>query len=319
MSVFTYGDLNGRPVRAITIRGGGLSATIMEWGSAMLDLRPDGLGRSLILSHPSLDDYVAQGREHVGAIAGRCANRIRGGRFSIDGVAYQVARNVEGRDTLHGGSGGFGCSMWKLGNHGPDHAAFHIRHEDGEEGFPGAISATCTYHLRDGTLHIEMTATTDAPTICNLAQHNYYNLSGSRVIDDHVLQIAADSHTPLADDMAPDGSIAANDAVVDFGAARTVGNAPLDLNYVLAKRRRASPQFAAKLTAGDVTLTVETTEPGLQVYTGDHLPNRARAGICLESQLWPDGANHAEFPSPILRPGDIYRQKMILRIDHAPR
>ncbi len=317
MMVTVLGDVEGREVRAVTIRGGDLSATIMEWGCVMQDLRHLSVDRNLILSHPSLADYVAQGREHVGAIAGRCANRIRGGRFVIDGIAHEVARNVMGRDTLHGGDRGFGRSLWHLADHGPDHATFTIRQAHGHEGFPGTIEATCQYRLTQSGLEMVMTATTDAPTICNLAQHNYYNLSGAPVIDDHVLAVASNRHTPLAADMAPTGAILPNRGAVDLAGGRRVGPDAIDLNYILADDRQPTPRPAARLTAGDVALTVATTEPGLQVYTGDHLPGRARAGICLEAQVWPDAANQPHFPSALLRPGQTYRQVTVIGIDRV--
>ncbi|MEX2518312.1 MAG: aldose epimerase family protein [Paracoccaceae bacterium] len=328
MSVHPFGSTAaGAPVEEVRIAGGGLSASFLTWGCVTRDLRLEGLDRSLVLGLRSIEDYERNGHQHIGAIAGRCANRISGGRFTIDGRDYQASRNVDGATTLHGGDGGFGRSLWRLEDHGADHALFAIRHEDGQEGFPGAIEARCAYRLTDGALEIGLTARADAPTLCNLAQHNYYNLSGAARIDDHRLWLAADRLTPLGPDMTPNGAVIAAESASDFTAERPVGAAPLDVNFVLAPARRAAPAPAARLSAGGVELTLETTEPGLQVYTADGLdpapiaasgrPLGRRAGLCLEPQLWPDAANHAAFPSAVLRPHEVYRQITRLRLSRG--
>lgn len=313
------GEIDGAPVRQARIAGGGLSAALMEWGCVMRDLRLDGADRSLILGLPTLADHVALGTEHIGAVAGRCANRIAGGRFAIDGAAHRADRNVDGETTLHGGAGGFGRSLWRLADHRGDQATFSIRHKDGEQGFPGAVEATCRFALADGALTMEMTARTDAPTLCNLAQHNYYNLSGAPRIDDHELTVAAARFTPLDGRQVPTGEIAPLPPALSLAAPRRIGAAAIDLNYVLAETRRPVPAFAARLMGGDTEMVVETTEPGLQVYTADHLPPGApspgpRAGVCLEAQAWPDAPNHEGFPSVVLRPGETYRQVTVLRL-----
>ncbi|MEM7544130.1 MAG: aldose epimerase family protein [Pseudomonadota bacterium] len=322
MSVRVYGDLAGVPVRAVTLRGGGLQATVMEWGCVMLDLRLCALDRSLILSWPDFADYVRYGREHVGAIAGRVANRVRRGQFSLNGMAHQLDRNVEGRDHLHGGTRGFGQCLWQLQDWGPDHARLTICSADGDQGYPGAVKADCLYRLADGALTMEMSATCDAPTPLNLAQHNYYNLAGTGRIEDHVLEIAAAHYTPLGADMTPTGAVENLPVSLDFRGGRRVGHAVLDYNYVLSEAQRDMPHFAARLSAPDVHLTVETTEPGLQAYTSEHLPGRPRSGVCLEAQRWPDAVNHPHFPETVLRPGETYRQITVLKLtldDAAPR
>lgn len=322
MSVRTIGDVEGRRVHQVRIAGGGLSAEMMEWGCVMRALRLDGVDRSLILGLPKLEDYIRLGDAHIGAVAGRCANRIAGGAFAIDGERFQADRNVDGRTTLHGGAGGFGRSLWRLVDHGPAEARFAIRHEDGEQGFPGAIEAVCQVSLEAGALVIEMTAKTDAPTLCNLAQHNYYNLSGAARIDDHEVTLASSKTTPLNDDLVPVGVVAAAPAALDFTRPCRLGDKRIDVNFVLADARKDAPAFAARLRGGDVEMTLETTEPGLQVYTSDSLSSAApgadpRAGICLEPQLWPDAPNHPGFPSAVLRPGETYRQTTVLRFGRS--
>lgn len=324
MSVSPFGRTGaGALVEEVRIAGGGLSAAFLTWGCVTREIRLDGVGHSLVLGLSEMADYERHGGQHLGAVAGRVANRISGGRFAIDGVAHQAARNVNGQTTLHGGDGGFGRSLWRLVDHGADHARFAIRHEDGQEGFPGAIEAECACRLSDGALEYELTARAEAPTLCSLAQHNYYNLSGSARIDDHELEIMAGRVTPLGPDMTPTGALAAVSAAGDFRAMRRIGDAAIDVNYVLAEAPRAAPAFAARLRAGGVEMILETTAPGLQLYTADGLdpapmgaagrPLGRRAGLCLEPQLWPDAANHPAFPPALLRPGETWRQLTRLR------
>lgn len=328
MSVSEFGvTAAGEPCRIVRIAGGGLSAELIEWGCVTRDLRIDGVDRPLVLSLPTLADYEANGARHVGAVAGRVANRIAGGRFVIDGRERRAARNVGGTTTLHGGDRGFGRSVWRIVDHGPDFARLRIRQEDGAEGFPGAIEAEAEYRLADGAMEIELTARAEAPTLCNLAQHSYYNLSGEDRIDGHRLALAAGRLTPLGPDMCPTGEVRPVLPEEDFRASRPLGPAPRDVNYALADAGRAAPAFAARLEAGGVELTLETTAPGLQLYTADGLdpplpgPDGRRfgprAGLCLEAQAWPDAPNHAGFPPILLRPGETWAQRTRLRLRRA--
>lgn len=322
MSVTEFGTTAaGEPVQQVTISDGELSASFLTWGCITREIYLEGVDHSLVLGLESFADYERNGGPHLGAIAGRVANRIRGGRFQIDGVEYQAARNVDGITTLHGGNGGFGRSLWALVDHGPDYALFHIRHEDGEEGFPGAIEAFCQYRLVGNGLEIEMRARSDAPTLCNLADHSYYNLSGAERIDDHELWLASNRETPLGPDMTPTGETAP--ARVDFSQGGKIGERVVDVNYVLADAPQPEPKLAARLRAGGVKMEMETTAPGVQLYTSDNLqaglPGMGgrvlgpRSGICLEAQLWPDAANHPAFPRAVLRPGEQWRQLTRLR------
>ena len=324
MSVRHFGETAaGEPVRAVRIEGGGLSAEFIEWGCVTRDLRPEGLDRSLVLGLAALRDYEAMAGGHLGAVAGRCANRISGARFTLDGREHRLEENAPGA-TLHSGGAGFGRALWRLEDHGAAHARFHIRQEDGAGGFPGAIEAEAEYRLADGALIMTFTARAEAPTLCNLAQHSYYNLSGDARIDDHRLTLAAGRLTPLGADMCPTGEVRTVTPAEDFRAGRLVGPRAIDVNYVLAEAPRPEPAFAARLEAGRVMLEVETTAPGLQVYTADGLgaappapgavPPGPRAGLCLEAQLWPDAANRPGFPSAVLRPGALWRQETRLRV-----
>ncbi len=322
MTAFVFGHCSdGQPVKAVQISSGDVTAKVMEWGATLLDLRLTGVKRPLTMGFKDFATYEAHG-QHVGAIAGRFAGRIAG-VFELDGRRYETTRN-DGCATLHGGEHGFGVSLWSLRDHGPDFVEMVIRQPDGLDGFPGEIEARCRYEVSGGELRLSLSATTSAPTICNLAQHSYYNLSGSPIVDDHVLSIAADRYTPLDKALLPIGEVTRCDEARDFHRARRIGTTKLDDHFVLANDRHFAPKLAVTLTGGDVELMVKTTEPGLVVYSADKFPETSgglsalpygpRAGICLESQLWPDAPNQPGFPSAVLRPGQTYRQTTIYQL-----
>ena len=321
VSVSVFGHTGeGRPVQAATISAGGVTARVMEWGATLLDLRLDGVDHPLAVGFEDFATYETHG-QHVGAIAGRFAGRIAGG-FTLDGRRFETTRN-HGPATLHGGEAGMGVSLWSLSDHGPDFVEMVIRQPDGADGFPGEVEARCRYEAAEGALSLRLTATTDSATVCNLAQHSYFNLSGAPAIDDHVLRLASDRFTPLDEALLPTGEVATCDAARDYRAARRIADATLDGHFVLADARRPAPEIAAVLSGGDVEMTVLTTEPGLVVYTADKFPATSgglsgrrfgpRAGLCLECQLWPDAPNQPGFPSAVLRPGESYRQDTIYR------
>jgi galactose mutarotase-like enzyme len=202
------GDPSQGPIRevAITADGGGLAASIIELGSAVRDLvvkTADGRMQRVVLGLASVDDYFTYS-PHMGAICGRFANRIRHGRFTLDGRSYQLPLNQDGRHTLHGGGPtGFGKSRWTLLHADANSATLAIHSPAGHNGFPGAVPATCRYSLVDpATLRIELWAVSDAPTIINLCHHSYFNLDGSPDILDNILEMRADYFTPTDADLA---------------------------------------------------------------------------------------------------------------------
>lgn len=325
MTVSVFGHTqDGSPVRAVRISAGDLSARVMEWGATLLDLRHAEIDHSLTVGFKDFATYERHGA-HVGAIAGRFAGRISGG-FEVGGQRFETTRN-NGRATLHGGAHGFGVSLWTLSDHGPDFVEMIIRQPDGLDGFPGEIEARCRYEIGGGELRLTLSATATKPTICNLAQHSYFNLSGAATIDDHVLSIAADRYTPLDQAQLPTGDVTPCNEVRDFSCSRKIETTALDDHFVLADDRRPEPGLAATLTGGGVEMAVKTTEPGLVVYTADKFPETSgglsdrsfgpRAGLCLECQLWPDSPNHSGFPSAVLMPGQTYRQKTIYVLELA--
>ena len=312
---------DGGAVERLTIAGGGLSARILTWGAVLQDLRLDGHDAPLVLGFPRFEPYP-EISPHFGAVAGRCANRVRGGPIELDGRGFDLDRNFLGRHCLHGGAHGTGKLPWRIEEHGGDRAVLGISLPDGHMGFPGKFEARVAYALEPGgTLDIRMRASADAATLCSLAHHSYFNLDGAETIGDHLLSVDAPSYLPVDDELIPTGEIRPVAGTrFDFRAPARVAQArPVDHNYCLSRERVAiRPVARLASPASGVTMECRTTEPGLQVYDGAKIDidepglagraMRAHAGIALEPQGWPDAIHHAGFPQSVLRPGEIYRQ-----------
>ncbi|MDG4895712.1 galactose mutarotase [Mesorhizobium sp. WSM4976] len=318
----------GEAVRRFTIRGGGLTANIIGLGAIVQDLRLNGHDAPLVLGYDRFEPYETD-RAFFGAVVGRFANRIGGGRFTIAGQRYQTERNFLGKHTLHGGSEGFFHRPWTVSLHGRDFVTLTLHDPDGAMGFPGALDVTCTYRLKiPGTLSMELTATCEEPTLCNLAQHSYFNLDdgGAGDILDHRLMLNAGAYTPVDDEMIPTGAVKPVDGTpFDFRQARALRmemegeQLRYDLNYCLASSRGPLHQAAwVQGASSGVEMEVWTTEPGLQLYSGqfvaptsaglDGRRYKAFSGLCLEAQTWPDAPNRPYFPQATLWPGQIYHQ-----------
>ncbi|WP_160321168.1 aldose epimerase family protein [Prosthecomicrobium hirschii] len=320
---------DGTGIANLWISGGGLSVGIIGYGASIRELTFDpGDGpRRTVLGLQTIDDYLAHA-SHMGAIAGRYANRIAAGRFTLDGREIELNRKPGETHHLHGGVRGFGKRAWKVVERGTKACALELVSPDGDEGYPGQVTARCRYAIAgDGILRIELTAVTDAPTVVNLAPHSYFNLDGGPDVLDHVLEIAAEAYTPVDADLIPTGDIlpvAGTD--FDFRRPRPIrlerdgGRVAYDHNFVVARDRAVEPRFIARATGPKTgtTLEVWSTEPGLQVYdaakmnipvpgTGGRTFGPA-AGFCLEPQLFPDTPNRPDFGSAELRPGETYRQ-----------
>lgn len=318
----------GDRVHRFGISGGGLTAHIITFGAAVQDLRLDGHEAPLVLGFDRFADYPASS-PYFGAIAGRFANRIRDGRFILDGCRHQTPRNFLGKHTLHGGDGGFFGRVWDVALHGPDFVTLNLHDPAGQMGFPGALDVTCSYRMKiPGTLSIELTATTDAPTLCNLAHHSYFNLDdgGSGTILDHRLMLPAAAYLPVDEELIPTGVVQPVDgSPFDFRQARPIRmesaaeQVAYDHCFCLASARGPLRQAAwAQGAASGVEMEVWTTEPGLQFYAGHKVARsipglggrnyQAYAGFCLEPEVWPDAPNRPYFPQATLWPGGIYRQ-----------
>lgn len=325
---------DGAPVHRVGISGGGLTANLLTYGAVLQDLRLDGHRPPLVLGFETFEDYPAHSR-YFGATAGRCANRIRDGEFVLDGTRHQLDRNFLGKHHLHGGSAGIGKRNWEIVKVEHAKVALAIDLADGEMGYPGAMRIRQTFSLPgNGTLDIAIEAETDAPTLCNLAHHSYFNLDVGDTILDHELQVSADFYVPVDDEMIPTGEVAPVAAAgFDFRTSRTLrpvcDRRWIDHNFCLADNRRTLTKVATlRAPTSGLAMEVRTTEPGLQVYDGakldvpvrglDGRTMRANAGIALEPQVWPDAINNPAFPQAVLRPGEIYRQhtQYVFRKEH---
>ena len=334
MTARLFGQLpDGTAVHEVTLAAGELTVSVLTLGAIIRDIRLAGLGHPLVLGFENAPDYLQS--PYFGALVGRYGNRIAGGRFAIDGVKYQVTPNEKGKTHLHGGKVGFSHRVWSLVEDTPDSVTLALTSPDGEEGFPGEVRATVTYAIvAPATIRMQATATTTAPTVVNLVQHSYFNLDDSADILDHRLQIFASAYTPTDADLVPTGEIlSVAGSNFDFRAVRPVrrmrGSERIvyDKNFVVDRARAPSPRQHAKLASAKngVTLTVESTEPGLQFYDGSYIdlaiPGLGgrryghNAGVCLEPQVFPDAPNHPNFPSAVLRPGETYRQVSTFSFD----
>lgn len=338
-----FGTLDGQPVKLFTLRNeSGAEVGIIEYGGIVTSLEvPDRDGNlgDVVLGFDDLESYVAD-TPYFGAITGRYANRIAKGRFEIDGEAFELPVN-NGPNSLHGGIKGFDKVLWAgSSTEAGDGVEFTYVSADGEEGYPGRLDSKVTYTWTDANeLRIDYEATTDKPTVINLTNHSYFNLSdgGSGSILDHEMTIHADSYTPVHADSIPTGEIAPLEGTpLDFREATAIGGRieedheqlqfgqGYDHNYVI---NRDGPGMALAASVHDPatgrTMDVLTEEPGVQFYSGNFLDGHHvgkggtsyahRSGFCLETQHYPDSPNQPDFPSTVLRPGETYSTTTIYK------
>lgn len=315
-----------------------MEAEVIDYGASLRDLRVPRAGGALqrvVLGLERLEDYPAYS-PHMGAVAGRFANRIAEGRFVLGGVEYQLPRNQDGRHSLHGGGNGFGKRHWTLVEQNERSTTLALVSPAGDAGYPGTLRVWCRYSLtEDETLRIEFSATTDAATVINLAHHPYFKLDNTADILAHRLQIEGDLVLLTDADLIPDGSVAAVAGTpFDFREARSIrepghGEAPTryDANFILRRSRTEhDPASGMELAhaatlrsdASGLGLEIWTTEPCLQFYDGAKLAVAVPglggatygsfAGVALEPQHAPNSPNLAHLPSTVLCPGAVYRQ-----------
>ena len=344
-----FGTLpDGRAVRSYTLRNGsGMEMVAINYGATITHLRvPDAAGNpgDVVLGFDTLEGYLAD-PPYFGAVVGRYGNRIAAGRFTLDGVAYELATN-NGPNHLHGGVVGFDKVLWDVeileteGDAGPAEALrMTYVSPDGEEGYPGTVTTVVTYTLgEDNTLAVDYAITTDAPTPVNVTQHTYFNLAGGGDVLGHELTLNADSLTPVDSSLIPTGEIeAVAGTPFDFRTAKPIGRdinseseqitfgGGYDHNFVL-NRGEGGATAEQLILAAEVfdpgsgrVLQVRTTEPGVQFYSGNFLdgsirgkdggPYEYRSGFCLETQHYPDSPNQPTFPSTIVRPGETYQSR----------
>lgn len=338
-----FGEVDGRMVSLFMLtNASGGQVGITEYGGIVVSLKvPDRHGQfgDVVLGFDTLDAYVAD-TPYFGAITGRYANRIAGGRFSLDGTDYELAVN-NAPNALHGGIKGFDKVVWNgAPNAEGDGVAFKYVSADGEEGYPGTLTAQVTYTWTDDhELRIDYEATTDKPTVINLTNHSYFNLKdgGASPILDHELMIDSDSYTPVDETSIPTGELAALEGTpLDFRQPTAIGarigddheqlrfGAGYDHNYAL-NQESESLALAATVYEPESGRVMEvlTTEPGVQFYSGNFLDGHHvgkggvayehRSGLCLETQHFPDSPNQPEFPSTVLRPGETYSTQTVYR------
>jgi len=309
----------------------GFEVSVTNYGGAVTSLKApdrDGNFGEIVLGFETLDEYVRCPR-YFGALIGRHANRIARGCFTLDGVEYQLPCN-NGANHLHGGFKGFDKRVWDVRE---SDKALHLSYfsKDGEEGYPGNVTAFVDYTLLDNELRIDYSATTDRDTIVNLTNHSYFNLRGAGTILDHELTLNADHYTPVSEALIPTGGIkAVAGTPMDFRRGKAIGselqNVPggYDHNFVL-NNADGSLRPGARLyepVTGRV-LEIFTTEPGMQFYSGNFLDGsligrngvayELYTGLCLEPQHFPDAPNHSNFPSTILHPGEEYTHTSLYR------
>ena len=319
------------------INANGVEATLLNLGAALIGVSvpgADGVRQELVLGYEKEEDY-ADDRMYLGSTPGRFANRIGGARFELNGKTYELAPN-EGRNQLHGGPDGFSKKIWETKREA-GRVTYTYQSPDGENGYPGTLTAHTAYNLNDDNeLVIEYAATSDADTVINLTNHAYFNLNGGAgTILDHLLEINADSYIVTDKENIPTGEIRSSAGTfMDFSNPSAIGPAVrsdegaiklfggLDSCFALSGE---GLRTAAKLTdpASGRSLEVITDLPGIQVYSGQFIPENTKgrgglvygpfSGLCLEAQNYPDAPNRPEFPSPVLRKGEVFTATIIFR------
>ncbi|MFJ8824736.1 aldose epimerase family protein [Streptomyces sp. NPDC102467] len=314
---------DGTDVHRWTLERDGVRVRVLTYGGVLQSVEvPDreGATADIVLGYPDLATYLTLPEPYLGATVGRYANRIAGGRFLLDERVYHLAQN-NGENSLHGGERGFDKRVWDAEAVGEHALRLSRVSPHGEEGFPGRLEVSVTYALEEGgVLRLSYEAVTDAPTIVNLTNHSYWNLGGAEsgsAAGGHEVRIDAGQVTAVDDELIPTGEpTEVGGTRFDFRESRKVG-AGYDHNYVLDKGVTAAAEEVAELhdPASGRVLTIATTEPGLQLYTADGfaeaLPFAPGAGIALETQHFPDSPNRPEFPSTVLRPGEVYRSETV--------
>jgi aldose 1-epimerase len=344
-----FGTVAGSEADLYTLtNSNGYEVKITNFGGIITSFKaPDrkGIIADIVLGFNDLETYV-KGHPYFGCIIGRYGNRIAKGQFTLEGKKYILAQN-NGTNNLHGGPDGFDKRLWKAREiRGPGSVGLELTYisKDGEEGFPGTLTATVTYTLdRNNDFRIDYGATTDKTTLANLTNHSYFNLGGegSGDILETIVTINADKFTPVDANQIPTGELKnVSGTPMDFRKPGPIGarikdsdeqlafGGGYDHNWVLKKAAAATDPVSLAATAHDPksgrVLEVLTTEPGVQMYTGNFLdgthvgkagkPYSHRSGFCFETQHFPDSPNHPEFPSTVLKPGEVYNSTTIFRL-----
>lgn len=345
INVQPFGKVEDQKVKLYTLTNeAGAKVSITNYGGIVTSIivpDKDGNMGDVVLGFDSVAEYVEKS-PYFGCITGRYANRIAKGKFTLDDKEYTLATN-NGPNHLHGGEKGFDKQIWeaRIGSRGNNPTlTLTYTSPDGEGGYPGALTTAVTYTwTQKNALRIRYKAATDKPTVLNLTNHSYFNLAGegSKTVLDHKLKINAASYNPIDKTSIPTGIAPVANTPFDFSKSTRIGeridedNEQLknglgyDHNFILKNSRDGKLGLAAIVTepTSGRTLTVRTTEPGLQFYSGNFLDGPKgkggkayphRSALCLEAQTFPDSPNQKKFPSPILRPGETYTQTTIYEL-----
>lgn len=293
-------------MQKITLSSGDLTLCLLTWGAVVQSVRLAGVGHDLTLGSDRLADYEGDMRYH-GAVMAPVANRIGGAEALIDGRLHRFEANF-GRHSLHSGSTGAHLQVWDLVTASDTAATLALDLPDGLGGFPGNRRVEARFLVASGTLRLELHATTDAPTLWNATNHSYWTLDGGPDFTGHSLHIAADHWLPTDAEDRPTGDIAPAEGAMDFRTPRVLhpGQPPLDNCFCLSNTQ-TDLREVLHLQGKSLTLSLATTEPGVQVYDarGARRPGkRAYEGLAIETQFWPDATSHAGFPSILLKPGE---------------
>ena len=334
-----FGSFNGEAVTEYTMtNAAGMQVSILNYGGTVtkiLTKDKDGKFGDVLLGYDSLPGYVQRGNPYFGCLVGRYGNRIAKGKFTLDGTTYTLAKNNNGQ-SLHGGIKGYDKVMWKAEKQ-PGDSSIKLTYisKDGEEGYPGNLTVAVVYTLTaDNGLKIDYTAATDKATPVNLTNHCYFNLSAGKDSDilAHQLMLKADKYTEVDSVLIPTGKLPdVKGTPMDFTTAKAIGKdiaavkGGYDHNWVLTRTGK-NMELVTTLyhPASGRYMEVYTTEPGIQFYSGNFLDGTLKhtkngqkyvqhAGLCLETQHFPDGPNQPSFPNTILKPGETYRHTSLYK------
>ncbi|MEY4113522.1 MAG: hypothetical protein RLZ76_215 [Bacteroidota bacterium] len=325
--------VNGKTVKLFTLRNkSGMAVEISNYGATLVSIHvPDQKGQdgNVLLGYDDIKGYY-NGKSYFGCVVGRYANRIAKGAFELEGKQYQLPQN-DGLNSLHGGVNSIDKQVWdaRIMN---DAIRLTTVIKDGENGYPGNVKLTVVYSLRsDNSLVIDYSATTDKTTVLNISNHAYFNLSGdpSKTILDHEIKINADAFTPVDSTLIPTGEIKkVSGTAFDFLSFKKIGQdidhsdqqltygKGYDHNFVLNTRDGKSPVVEVVEKKSGRKMEVFTNQPGVQFYTGNFLNGSEkgrglsfehRTGFCLETQQFPDAPNQSNFPSTVLKPGEVWK------------
>ncbi len=340
ITVQPFGEWEGRTVNKYTITElAGIQVSLINYGAAVTSIIvPDksGAPADVVLGFDTMEGYIRSGHFYFGGICGRYANRIGDATFRINGNEYHLSKNM-GISCLHGGFQGFDKKYWEAEILPEENAVkFTYHSRDGEEGFPGNLDVAVTYAVIDHALHIEYTATTDKASPVNITNHCYFNLSGGNEKDilEHELQLDADKILEVDDKLIPTGKMSAvKDTPMDFTKLKKIGpgngEGGYDYSWVL---RKSNGELTKAVTlihpSSGRKMTVYTTQPAVHFYSGYFLDGNLTdtkkgieygqyAGLCLETQHFPDSPNHPDFPDTIVEPGEQYKEKTIFSFEQA--